>query len=216
MTQNNWDKSLIDYLKEIPDERDVSGRRHPLWLILLIMILGIMSGYWGYRGLGRFVERHRRQLIDTFKIPGARVPSYSTIRRVMMSLDYEAVTQVFNQWASQYSRNTKGQWIAIDGKSLKNTVNDCCGKQQNFVMMVSAFTHTRGEILGIKVMENKKQRRCEASDLALQGTGRECDRIVAVQDLLELLDLKGVVFTMDALHCQKKRCRQLLTVATTT
>lgn len=51
-------------------------------------------------------------------------------------------------------------------------------------MMVSAFTHERGEILGVKVMENKKQ-----------------SEIAAVQDLLELLDLKGVVFTMDALHC---------------
>ena len=56
MTVNNSDKSLIDYLKQIPDERDCSGKRHPLWLILLIMILGIMSGYWGYRGLGRFVS----------------------------------------------------------------------------------------------------------------------------------------------------------------
>ncbi len=63
MIQDNWDKSLIDYLKEIPDERDPSGRRHPLWLILLIMILGIMSGYWGYRSLGRFVERHRQSLM---------------------------------------------------------------------------------------------------------------------------------------------------------
>lgn len=81
-----------------------------------------------------------------------------------MSLDYEAVAQVCNDWASQYTRNSQGQWIVIDGKSLKNTVNDCDGKQQNFVlkdtawhiMMVSALTHQRGEILGIKVMENKK------------------------------------------------------------
>ena len=157
MTSKESDKSLIDYLKQIPDKRDASGKRHPLWLILLIMILGMMSGYWGYRGLGRFVERHRRQLIDTLKIRGARVPSYSTIRRVMMQVDYQAVTQVFNEWASQYTNNSQGQWIAIDGKSLKNTVNDCYGKQQNFVMMVSAFTHERGEILGIKVMENKQQ-----------------------------------------------------------
>lgn len=192
MTSINLDKSLVDYLKQIPDERKAGGRRHPLWLILLIMILGIMSGYWGYRGLGRFVERHRRQLIDTLKIPGARVPSYSTIRRVMMQLDYQQITQVFNEWASQYTHNNKGQWIAIDGKSLKNTVEDCWGEQQNFVMMVSAFTHERGEILGIQVMENKKQ-----------------SEIIAVQDLLELLDLKGVVFTMDALHCQKKPSRRL-------
>ena len=199
MNSKDLDKSLIDYLKQVPDERAATGRRHPLWLILLIMILGIMSGYWGYRGLGRFVERHRRQLIETLKIPQARVPSYSTIRRVMMTLDYEAVTQVFNDWASQYTQNGNGQWVAIDGKSLKNTVNDCYGKQQNFVMMVSAFTHERGEILGIKVMENKKQ-----------------SEIVAVQDLLELLNLKGVVFTMDALHCQKKQSQQLSTVAITT
>ncbi len=84
MVSKDLDKSLIDYLKQIRDERTPSGRRHSLWLILLIMILGIMSGYWGYRSLGRFVERHRRQLIDTLKIPKARVPSYSTIRRIMM------------------------------------------------------------------------------------------------------------------------------------
>lgn len=198
MTSKEGDKGLIDYLKQIPDERKAGGRRHSLWLILLIMILGIMSGYWGYRGLGRFVERHRRQLIETLRIPQARVPSYSTIRRVMISLDYEEVTQVFNEWASQYTHNSQGQWIAIDGKSLKNTVNDCYGQEQNFVMMVSAFTHERGEILGIKVMENKKQ-----------------SEIVAVQDLLELLDLKGVVFTMDALHCQKKPLRRSLSEVTT-
>lgn len=109
MTSLEENKGLIDYLKQIPDERKAGGRRHSLWLILLIMIFGIMSGYWGYRGLGRFVERHRRQLIETLKIPQARVPSYSTIRRVMMSLDYEKVTQVFNEWASQYTHNRPGQ-----------------------------------------------------------------------------------------------------------
>jgi hypothetical protein len=34
MSSNNLDKSLIDYLQEIPDERNLSGKRHPLWLIL--------------------------------------------------------------------------------------------------------------------------------------------------------------------------------------
>ena len=198
MISKDGDKSLIDYLKQIPDRRKAGGRRHPLWLILLIMILGIMSGYWGYRGLGRFVERHRRQLIKILEIPGARVPSYSTIRRVMMDLDYQEVTKMFNDWTAQYTHNHQTQWIAIDGKSLKNTVSDCYGKQQNFVMMVSAFSHYRGEILGVKVMENKQQ-----------------SEIVAVQDLLELLDLKGVVFTMDALHCQKKLSRRSSMMATT-
>ena len=33
------DKSLIDYLKQIPDYRDHHGLRHPLWLVLLIIIM---------------------------------------------------------------------------------------------------------------------------------------------------------------------------------
>lgn len=185
MTVNYSDKSLIDYLKEVPDERDPHGKRHPLWLILLIMIMGIMSGYWGYRGLGRFVERHRRELIELFEVSRAEMPSYSTIRRVMMQIDYEKLSSVFNGWASQMTSRQKGQWIALDGKSLKNTVSDCHGKQQNFVMMVSAFSHQRGEILGLKVMENKNE-----------------SEIHVVRELIELLDLSGVVFTMDALHCQ--------------
>lgn len=158
--------------------------------------MGIMSGYWGYRGLGRFIERHRRELITIFQVSRAQMPSYSTIRRVMMQLDYEQLTRVFNEWASQYTHHQKGQWIALDGKSLKNTVTDSHGSEQNFITMVSAFSHQRGEILGLKVMENKKE-----------------SEINLVRELIELLDLSGVVFTMDALHCQKKRFLPSLKVA---
>lgn len=199
MSPKYLDKSLIDYLKDVPDERHTNGRRHPLWLILLIIIMGIMSGYWGYRSLGTFIERHRRQLIKILKIPQARVPSYSTIRRVMMQIDYQSLAIVFNEWASQYSNVSHHQWIAIDGKSLKNTVSDCHTSQQNFVNMVSAFSHDRGEVLGLKAMENKRE-----------------SEIFVVQDLLALLDLKNVVFTMDALHCQKKLSGPLSTVGMTT
>ena len=112
---------------------------------------------------------------------------------VMMQIDYEQLSLVFNDWASQYTHQ-KGQWIAVDGKSLKNTVSDCHGKQQNFVlkdtaphmMMVSAFSHQRGEVLELKVMENKKE-----------------SEINLVRELIKLLDFSAVVFTMDALHCQK-------------
>ncbi len=62
------DKSLIDYLKQRPDPRDPHGLRHPLWLVLLIIIMRIMSGYWGYRELGRIGSRHRRELIKRLQI----------------------------------------------------------------------------------------------------------------------------------------------------
>ena len=181
------EKSLIDYLKEIPDHRSPHGLRHPLWLVLLIIIIGMMSGYWGYRQLGRFVERHRRELINILQIPNARVPSYSAIRRVMVNLDYEKLQIVFNEWSKQYSVIPSNEWISLDGKSLKNTVINYDQAQQNFINCVSAFSHQRRLVLGVKMMENKQE-----------------SEIPVVRDLIDLLDLTGVVFTFDALHCQKK------------
>ena len=187
------DNSLIDYLKKIPDPRKKKGNRHPLWLVLLIIIMASMSGYWGYRPLGRFVERHRRALIELLKIPKARVPSYSTLRRVMVKLDYKKLQEIFNQWSQQYSLIPSSEWISMDGKSLKNTVTNYDNAEQNFINCVSAFSHQRGLVLGVEVMENKKE-----------------SEINVVRNLVDLLDLKGVVFTFDALHCQKKRWKPLL------
>jgi len=67
--------NLIEQLRQVVGEasrredfRTTDGRRHPLWLVLLFVIMGTMSGYVGYRALGDFVQRHRRTLIETFGI----------------------------------------------------------------------------------------------------------------------------------------------------
>jgi len=105
----------------------------------------------------------------------------------MINLDYEELQIVFNQWSKQYSIIPSNEWISLDGKSLKNTVSNYDKAQQNFINCVSAFAHQRRLVLGVKMMENKRE-----------------SEIPVVRDLINLLDLSGVVFTFDALHCQKK------------
>jgi hypothetical protein len=60
--------NLIEQLRQVDDFRTLDGRRHRLWLVLLFVIMGTMSGYVGYRAWGDFVKRHRRTLITTFGI----------------------------------------------------------------------------------------------------------------------------------------------------
>ncbi len=91
--------NLVEELKKIKDFRINEGKRHPLWLVLLIVIMGTMSGYLGYKALGDFVAKHKEGLIKTLKAPKNRLPSYSTIRRVMMGIDFEEFLTVFNNWA---------------------------------------------------------------------------------------------------------------------
>jgi hypothetical protein len=72
-------KSLVDYLVEIPDPRKPQGSHDDLWKLLIVIIMGIMSGYHSYQGLGRFVERHRRSLIQQLRLKHGKAPSYSTL-----------------------------------------------------------------------------------------------------------------------------------------
>jgi DDE_Tnp_1-associated len=148
--------SLIEELKKVRDFRTRKGQRHPLWLVLLLVIMGTMSGCCGYRSLGDFVERHKQSLIDTLDIPKDRVPSYSTMRRVMMRVNFEDLTRVFNCWASQYIELAPHEWLATDGKSIRGTVVDYSNAYQAFVSVVSMFSSKQGVIVGLQTMNNKQ------------------------------------------------------------
>ena len=74
----------------------------------------------------------------------------------------------------------------IDGKSIKGTVTEPGTAYQNFVNMVSVYSSQLGVVLA-----------------AQQFKSQHNSELKVVQTMLEALQLEGVVFTMDALHCQK-------------
>jgi hypothetical protein len=180
--------TLIEALQTIPDHRRGAGQRYPLWVFLLLIILGTMSGYRGFRGLARFMRRHQGHLASRLGLPRAALPSYSTIRRLLMSIDYHAVADAFNTWAQACGLVKAGDDCAVDGKGLKNTVSHACDAEQDFVNLVSVFQLEQGVVVGQAVFNN--------------GDESEID---VVYRLLEKLQLSGVTFSLDALHTQKKQ-----------
>jgi DDE_Tnp_1-associated len=179
--------NLIDQLKQVEDFRTKDGRRHPLWLVLLFVIMGTMNGSIGYRALGDFVKRHRQVLTDTFGIQKHGVPSYSTIRRIVMGIDFDRLAEKFNIWAQNYVDLEMSEWCGIDGKSIRGTVENYNSCSQNFVSIVSIFASKRGLVVGMDKFESKKE-----------------SEIQVVQNLISALDIEGGVFSFDSLHCQKK------------
>lgn len=178
---------LINDLKQIPDWRRGREVQHPLWLMLLMTLLGVMSGYSSLRGLADFMKRHQQEVADYFGLKRAKLPSYSTLRDMAMQVDLVAVEQVFGRWTTSHEVPA-GTGVALDGKALGSTVQDCQGAEQNFVMMVSACVHQRGDVIAQTPFENGQQ-----------------SEIGVVQALLKQLDCHGVWYTADALHCQKNR-----------
>jgi hypothetical protein len=111
-----------------------------------------MSGCLGYRALEDFVERHQAALLAVLEQPPKRLPSYSTIRRTMVRVDFVALTKTFNAWAQETICVPEQAAIAIDGKSIKASVVEYDSAYQDFVAVVSAFCTQPGVVIGLKVI----------------------------------------------------------------
>jgi hypothetical protein len=179
--------SLITLLLKMKDKRKASGKRHQFIHILLIIIMGTMSGYEGYRGLECFTIRYDKELIKVLGINRKQTPSMSTIRRVIMNIDFNRLSQLMYQWTRQRVAIRKGEWIACDGKGIRGSITECSSKYQNFVNIVSIYCTKAGVVLSMMAVNNK-----------------DTNEITALRKILEALELEGLVITADAIHCQKK------------
>lgn len=178
--------NLVSCLSEVVDPRRPQGQRYSSVSILLIIIMGILRGQYGYREIGRFGRLNQAVLVEHFGFKNKKTPSFVTIRTFILNTDFVSIQQAFHKWTQNYVQIEQGEWISIDGKSIRSTVNDPLSEFQNFVSLVSLFCSKREQVLHVEKLENKKD---------YEGK--------IVEDLFEILDLKGVVFTLDALHCKK-------------
>lgn len=64
--------NLLEALTQVQDFRAARGQRYPLWLLLLLVIMGTISGCLGYRALEDFARRHHDALVVTLQLPPTR------------------------------------------------------------------------------------------------------------------------------------------------
>jgi predicted transposase YbfD/YdcC len=107
-------------------------------------------------------------------------PSHDTYERFFKFLDPNVFRECFMAWTQAMARSIGGV-IAIDGKTLCNSGDDT----QDPIHMVSAFAAENGLVLGQLKCKNKGQ------------------ELETIQRLLEILDIKNAVITIDAAGCHK-------------
>jgi hypothetical protein len=180
--------SLIEYLRGIPDVRSDLGKRYQLDDLLVMIILGMMSGCYGYRELGTFVRANREELVALLGLKRNAVPSYVTFRAVMLDLDFVALNASFTQWACERLEIAPGDLFSIDGKALASTISDEHGPKQTFICFLSVFSQRQHIVQSVT-----------------RYTHGHLSEIPALCTLIETLGLRGVTLSVDAMHCQKKR-----------
>lgn len=178
--------NLLDCLSAVRDPRRKQGQRFELHKLLLLIIMAMMRGCYHYREIARFCLYHQSDLSRLLYIKSKHMPSHVTIRQLVLSLDFTSLQTAFHKWAGQYVPIEENEWISIDGKAIKSTVSNSWNSYQNFVCLVSLFSQKREQIIYAESFDNKEK-----------------SEITVVEQLIEALDLKDVIFTLDALHCKK-------------
>jgi len=177
---------LLTALAEVPDPRRAQGQRYSMRYLLLFTVLATLTGATSYRKIIAFIALQRERLNTVFGAYFQRAPAVNTLRHLFLALGRDDLEAAFRRHACDLSAHSKQEAlrsVALDGKTLRGSFDHLTDRKA--VHVLSAFASDAALIL------------------AHQELAGAPDEIAAVPRLMAELGLTGVLFTADALHCQK-------------
>jgi hypothetical protein len=178
---------LISFLKALPDCRMRRGVRFPQWWMLLVAILAILSNQGSLLGMERFAKRHRKTLNQLLGTHIAKTPSDSTFRLLLAQLDVDGFESLLQQWmAAQPGVTETVDTLVCDGKTLRGSIAENAAGAARFIAQVSLYSNS----LGVAIAQSTY-----ATD-----AGSE---IQALRELLDRVELSGLLVQADALHANR-------------
>lgn len=171
--------SITHHFISISDPRLEHNKAHKLIDIIMISICAVICGAESFVDIADFGVAKKDWLKTFLELPNG-IPSHDTIGRVFSLLDPKQFQASFSEWMQSTTKLTKGQVIAIDGKTNRRTF----GKLTRALHLVSAFATANGVAIG------------------QVATDQKSNEITAIPELLKLLDIRGCLVTADAMGCQ--------------
>jgi len=181
-------ESFESYFGKIKDPRIDRKKLYPLVEILFVVLCGSICGAESWRDFVLFGKAKLDFLKQYYDFKQG-IPSKNTYARVFAALDTESFKVEFVGWVKSLQTLLQ-EVIAIDGKTLCNSSNEAM--DGSAIHMVSAFA-TEARLV-----------------LAQQKVTEKSNEITAIPKLLDLLDLKGHIVTIDAMGTQKAIAKQII------
>ena len=180
---------LLSCFSDLDDPRVDRTKRYPLLEIVFLCICATISGCEGWKSIRDFgvlkIEWLRKFLPYT-----EGVPVDDTIARVLRKLNTKQFRDCFILWMKGVSAATAGDVVAIDGKTLTGSYDKSSGKDA--IHMVSAWSTSNSLVLG------------------QEKTKEKSNEITAIPELLDVLELKGCIVSIDAMGCQEQIAKKII------
>ena len=174
------------YFRIIEDERDAYTTKHKLIDILKLVMISVLCGMDELDKMIDYGNSKKEFLEKEFEIKS--IPSKSTLTRIFVMIDPKWLGLSIVGIVQSLIKEKHTQ-IMIDGKAIKST--DAIKSIEKMMNIVTAYTNTGISLLQ-KTVDNKT------------------NEIPAVKELIDMLDVKGMIITADAMHCQKETAEKIV------
>jgi predicted transposase YbfD/YdcC len=183
--------SIVKHFESLPDPRHHRNRRHLLVDVITIAVCGVIVGCSGPTAIEQWANA-KEDWLKQFLALANGIPSRDCIRRVLSALKPEAFQSCFESWiASLVAEHVEtGSIIAIDGKTMRRSHDQHNGLGP--LHLVSAWLSEQGLALGQVATEEKS------------------NEITAIPELIDRIDVKGAIVTIDAMGCQKEIAKKVV------
>ena len=174
--------TLVERLETIADpRRQGENLKHRLVDIIILGFCGVLAGCEDFVEIAEWAKLQEEFFGSFLELPHG-IPSHDTFTRVFALLKPTTLQEVLLPWLVE-RRGLPGDWIHLDGKTLRQTRRTT--PKLKALHVVSAWAGQTGITLGQVAVDAKS------------------NEITAMPQLLELLDLHDKIVTTDAMGCQK-------------
>jgi predicted transposase YbfD/YdcC len=189
ITRISFEESeLLKNIQQLQDPR-TRWTQHSLTDIVSIAIMAVLSGADDWNAIEAYGEAKKEWLSGFLSLLNG-IPSHDTFNDVISRLEPSAFAECCLGWMKEAAAKIGAQIISIDGKSFNGSYDR--EKGQKSLHMVSAWVSSHHLLLGQVKTEQKS------------------NEITAIPKLLELIDIKGQIVTIDAMGAQKKIAQQIV------
>ena len=186
--------NVLRFFDDLPDPRSKVNRLHRLGDVIVIAVCAVIATADGPTAIANWAKLNEVWLRRHLALPNG-IPGKDTFRRVLALLNPTAFQQCFRQWLESLNVSVEdasggGRHIAIDGKTLRRSHDQKNGLGPMHI--VSAWASDCGITLGQVATEEKS------------------NEITAIPQLLDIIDVKDAIVTIDAAGCQKSIAAQIV------
>jgi predicted transposase YbfD/YdcC len=157
--------------------------------VVVIAVCAVICGADDFVAIAKF-GRTKREWFSKFLDLSAGIPSHDRFNAIFAALNPAEFEKGLLSWITALHAITGGQVIAIDGKTLRRSFDAASSKAP--IHMVSVWATANHVALGQVATDEKS------------------NEITAIPKLLEMLEIKGCLATIDAMGCQRDIARQIV------